>query len=60
VSSEAEGEEAIKAQTAVHSPEGNAVETVDDYDDLVDYNSPTKAPARSQEPEGGSTKTSYP
>ena len=60
MSSDTEGEKAIKAQTAAHSPERNAEETVDEFDDLVDYNSPTKAPARSQEPEGGSTKTSYP
>ena len=39
MSSDTEGEKAIKAQTAAHSPEGNAVETVDEYDDLVDYNS---------------------
>jgi len=39
MSSDTEGEKAIKAQTAAHSPGGNAVETVDEFDDLVDYNS---------------------
>ena len=34
MSSDAEGEEAIKAQTAVHSPKGDAVGTADD-DELV-------------------------
>ena len=49
MSSDAEGEDTIKAQTAVPSPEGS-VETADDDEDLVDYNGEEEGGAATPSP----------